>query len=289
MPLERREIELGGLTFEVDAAGPGDGPLVILLHGFPQSNYAWRHELPALAEAGYLAMAPNQRGYSPGARPLEVAGYAIEHLVGDIFALADHAGRERFHLVGHDWGGALGWLAAERAPERLRSLSILSRPHPNAFARALAETEDQVKRSGHHKTLLPAEAAAGLLANGAEKLRAVYRRHNVPDGDVEAYLATLGDEAALNAAINWYRAGAGRATAGADGKAAGIAPTTVPTLYIWGDQDYPVSPQAAAWTADHVAADYTFVNLDGIGHFITDEKPGAVKGPLLEHLARWRE
>lgn len=287
MPLETREIDLGGLAFEVDVAGPENGALVILLHGFPQSKHAWRHELAALAAAGYRAMAPNQRGYSPGARPAEIADYATKHLVGDVFALAAAAGAERFHLVGHDWGGALTWLAAARAPERLRSITVLSRPHPNAFARALAETEDQVKRSGHHKSLQPADSAARLLANDAENLRALYDRHNLAKADAEAYLETLGDEAALNAAINWYRAAAGQVMAGPDGKSGTIAATSVPTLYIWGDQDYPVSPQAAQWTADYVTADYSFHILEGIGHFITDEQPGAVQGLLLNHLAKW--
>src|SRR5512138_1469151 len=141
-----------GLTFTADVSGPADAPLVLLLHGFPESRHSWRAALPALASAGYRAVAPDQRGYSPGARPDpgDLANYGFDKLVNDaieIVAAAGHEGR-RLHLAGHDWGGQVSWGVAAAHPGRLASLTILSRPHPKSFRRALLKEDgDQKHRS----------------------------------------------------------------------------------------------------------------------------------------------
>ena len=144
------------LTFDALAAGDASAPLVLLLHGFAESMHCWRAQVTALAAAGYRAIAPGQRGYSPGARPDtgDVANYHIERLMDDAMAIvaASGYGEARFHLAGHDWGGSIAWALADRFAERLASLTVLSRPHPNAFNRALQITDgDQAQRSRHHK------------------------------------------------------------------------------------------------------------------------------------------
>ena len=279
-------IGVDGMQFDIDLAGPADGALVLFLHGFPQSKFAWRHELRPLAAAGYRAAAPNQRGYSPGARPGGLSDYGTQILVADVFAIADALGAETFHLVGHDWGGALAWLAAAKAPDRLLSLTVLSRPHPDAFARALAETADQAHRSRHHKAFLNPETEALFLADNARRFRKMLASHDLPAANIDAYLEVLGTEDALGAAVNWYRAAGGNLTAKNSATANGLGPITVPTLYIWGDEDNSVGPDAANWTADFVDADYTFHRIAGVGHFITDQRPGVVAEPLLIHLMR---
>ena len=133
--IDRLEIEAGGFTFTGRACGPHDGRKVLLLHGFPQTSWAWRDELWALGRAGYRAIAPDQRGYCIGARPAEVGDYATEHLLHDVVALADAMDMETFDLVGHDWGGMLAWIVASRHPGRVRTLSVVSTPHPLALAR----------------------------------------------------------------------------------------------------------------------------------------------------------
>ena len=127
-------------------------------------------------------------------------------LVADALAIASSLGAERFHLVGHDWGGQLAWIVAAQNPRRVRTLSILSRPHPAAFARAMADEPEQATRSRHHRSFQRPEATDELLADGAARLRTVLRNQGVPESDVAAYLATLGERAALDAAVNWYRA-----------------------------------------------------------------------------------
>src|SRR4051812_27824865 len=137
--METIEIPVGGMTFTARVAGPSDGRLVFLLHGFPESSYSWRHQLGALAAAGYRAVAPDQRGYSPGARPEAIEAYAVPHLVADVLAMADDMGGHEIDVIGHDWGGSVAWQLAGRFPERLRTLTVLSTPHPAAFTSALRD------------------------------------------------------------------------------------------------------------------------------------------------------
>ena len=273
--------------FTADTAGPATGQLVLLLHGYPQTRHTWRHQLPALGAAGYRAVAPDQRGYSPGVRPDPAKGldaYAIDRLVQDVLDLADAAAGpgERFHLVGHDWGGHVSWVAAHRHPARLRSLAILSRPHPAAFRRAFRENADEQRhRSRHHKIFHDPTTGPRLLEDGARRLRARLSEQGVSEAAVAEYLSVLGEPAALEAALAWYRA-AGTLTA------VEVGPIRVPTLYIWGDADATVGPSAARFTADFVTGPFEFAVLPGIGHFLTDQDPEAVTRGLLSHLARHR-
>ena len=156
---------------------------------------------------------------------------------------------------------------------------MLSRPHPAAFARAMSEDPEQAKRSRHHRTHQRAEATDEWLADGAARLRTVLRNQGVSDADVAAYLATLGERAALDAAIHWYRAAGSSGIAAAD-----VPPVRVPTLYVWGDADATVGRPAAEGTRKFVDAPYRFVELPGIGHFVTDQAPDAFPPLLLEHL-----
>ena len=175
-----------GFTFTTDAAGPAGGALVLLLHGFPESRHSWRAALPALATAGYRAVAPDQRGYSPGARPdpKDLANYAFDKLIADAIDIADAAGAQgkRFHLVGHDWGGQVSWGVAGKHPDRLASLTILSRPHPASFRRALLKEDgDQKHRSRHHRKFLEPETGPMLLEENARRLRRNLATQGVPD------------------------------------------------------------------------------------------------------------
>jgi pimeloyl-ACP methyl ester carboxylesterase len=269
------------LTFDALVAGEIGAPLVLLLHGFPESMHMWRAQLNALADMGYRAMAPNQRGYSKGARPdpRDPSRYHIDRLTEDAMAIvaACGYGDKRFHLVGHDWGGAIGWALADRAAERIASLTVLSRPHPNAFNRALEMPDgDQAHRSRHHTAFLELDAADKLLADDAKWLRKVLAAAGVPSVAIEQHLSVLGNKDAMEAALAWYRArGAIRTPLG---------PTRVPTLYIWGDTDETVGRAAAEGTIDFIAAPYRFVELQGVGHFAAEQVPERISELLLEHL-----
>jgi pimeloyl-ACP methyl ester carboxylesterase len=272
-----------GLTFTTDVAGPAGGALVLLLHGFPESRHSWRAALPALAAAGYRAVAPDQRGYSARARPdpKDLSNYAFDKLIADAIDIADASGSagKRFHLVGHDWGGQVSWGVAGRHPDRLASLTILSRPHPSSFRRELLKEDgDQKHRSRHHRKFLEPETGPMLLEEDARRLRRNLATQGVPDAAIAEHLSVLGNPEALEAALAWYRAN--------KGLAAEIGTIQVPTLYIWGDADATVGPDAAHGTRDFVGKAYGMEILPGVGHFVMDQAPAKAVELLLNHLGR---
>lgn len=276
--MEQRSIPAGGFTFEARLSGPADGRVVLLLHGFPESSRSWDAQLNALADAGYRAVAFDQRGYSPGARPFDVGSYAIGHLVGDAVAMADALGASAVDLVGHDWGGAVAWQLAGRHPERVRSLTVVSTPHPAAFTAALADAEgEQAQKSWYMAWFqTPEEPERTLLENDAAPLRALYA--GLPHDAIEEYVALFRQPGALTAAINWYRAASGEMVTG-------MGPITMPTLYVWSTNDMALGRAAAEATAAHVDGPYRFEVLEGVSHWIPEQAPAALNSMLLEHLA----
>jgi pimeloyl-ACP methyl ester carboxylesterase len=283
--IETRRIKTApGLVFDVSVAGADAAPLVLLLHGFCVSRHFWDNQLPALAEAGYFAVAPNQRGYSVDARPdpQDFDNYRVDRLIADALDIVAVAGQgnRRFHLVGHDWGGSLSWLIADRYPERLASLTMLSRPHPASFARALRMPDgEQAHRSRHHQEFLDLAAGPRLLADDAAWVRIRLARNGVPETAIAAHLSVIGNPPAMEAALAWYRA---------RGERQPVGPTRVPTLFIWGDADDTVGRAAAEGTGEFIATDYQFAALPGVGHYAADQVPQQVTALLLDHLARHR-
>ncbi len=279
-----RQVQTGpDMVFDVSVAGAAAAPLVLMLHGFGVSRHFYNAQVEALSKAGYFVAAPNQRGYSAGARPdpADHASYRIECLIADAFDLvaALGYGERRFHLVGHDWGGSLAWHIADQQPERLASLTMLSRPHPAAFNRALGLPDgEQARRSGHHTRFLDPAAGAAILADDANWLRSRLTANGVPDAAIAAHLSVIGNPTAMEAALAWYRARGVRHDP--------VGVTAVPTLFIWGDRDDTVGRAAAEGTAEFVAAPYQFAELPGVGHYAADQAPDQVNALLLEHLAR---
>lgn len=274
---EHHVVEHDGLAFDVHAAGPVDGEPVVLLHGFPQSARSWSAVGRLLLEAdpGLRLLAPDQRGYSPGARPTDVAAYATGTLADDVVALAAAVGAERFHLVGHDWGAAVAWSVAAHHSDRLRSLTALSIPHLAAFGRALAEDDEQ-QRLSSYIGLFRRDGAAEelLLADGGRRIRDMYDGQ-VAATDVAVYVALMAD-GALTPALAWYRA------MGRDLQ--DLPPVRVPTTFVWGEDDLATARAGAEGCADHVAADYRFVRLPGVGHWTPDEVPGVVAAEVLARV-----
>lgn len=274
--LTRMRIPTAAGTFDAVAAGPLDGRKVLLLHGVPECGIEWRHQLRALAADGYRAVAPNQRGYSPGVRPKHVEDYHVDRGVDDVTAIADQLGWRRFDLVGHDWGAVVGWVAASRHPLRVRTLTAVSAPHPAAFAEALRTDPDQRHRAALLDYLRrPEVPEREMLANGAARLRQGWPSA-IPRQRVEQYVRQLSEPGALTAALNWYRAN----TFTDD-----YQPVTVPTMYLWGSEDDAVGPEAAQRTSEWATGAYRFEVLDQIGHFVPEEAAERTSALLLEHLA----
>ncbi|MGI5256420.1 alpha/beta fold hydrolase [Streptomyces angustmyceticus] len=279
-PVEHLEIQAGPHTYDALACGPADGEFVLLLHGWPEFADSWSAVLPALGAAGYRAVAVDQRGYSPRARPPRIADYAVPELVADALAFADSQGAGRFHLVSHDWGGMVAWALAGAHPERLKSLTVLATPHPDALNRAAAEDPDQHHRLDYVRFFRRDDGAAetALLADDAARLRAAYAG-KVPAALVERNVRRLSAPGALTATLNWYRAPESVISVPA-------GRITVPTLFLWGSEDTALGRLAAESTGEWVDGPYRFEALEGASHWLPEEVPDVVTPPILDHLGR---
>lgn len=279
--LESLKIEANGFTFEGLGSGPSGGSPVVFLHGFPQTSWSWRHQLEAVGNAGYRALAFDQRGYSPGARPTEVSRYAIEELVSDVLAVADSLGIERFDLVGHDWGGMVAWAVAGMHPERLRTVTVLSTPHPLAFGVALSEEgSDQQSRSSYI-TVFRQEGVAEKALLGEDGsgngLRTLFSASGFASDDSEVFVKAMTEPGALTAALNWYRATELDSMQG-------VGAISVPTMYVWSTEDIALGREAALATAQHVTGPYRFEVLEGVSHWIPEMAPDQVNSLVLDFL-----
>ena len=252
-----------GLTFDVRDAGPDDGEPVVLLHGFPQDSSAWDRMAPALHQHGLRTLAPDQRGYSPMARPRGRAAYRLRETVNDVLALLDAAGLDSAHVVGHDWGGIVGWALGAWHPDRLRSLTALSVPHPGAMARAMV-TSDQALRSYYMGLFqLPVLPEQLLLTGNGAALRRMLAHGGLPEDAVDRYARRMQEPGALTAAINWYRA---LPWSGRDP----VGKVRVPTLHVWSTGDAFLGRAATEDTARFVDAYYRLEVLDGVTHWIPE-------------------
>lgn len=264
-----------GLVFDVRDEGPEDGDVVVLLHGFPQRASSWDRVVPRLHAAGLRTLAPDQRGYSPGARPRRRRDYRSAELEADVVALLNLLDGP-VHLVGHDWGAVVGWLVAAHRPELLRSWTAVSVPHPAAMLRSFV-TSTQLLRSWYmglfQVPLLPERllssrpAEASLRAGGmSRELVARYRREIVEDG-------------ALSGGLAWYRG------LPLSDPRTSLGPVRVPTTMVWSDGDVALSRAGAELTERHVRAPYELVVLEGVSHWVPEEAPDALADAVLARAA----
>jgi len=278
--LNHRFLDASGIRFHL--AEQGDGPLVLLLHGFPECWYSWRHQLPALAGAGFHAVAPDLRGYNLTDKP--PSGYDVDTLVADAERLIRALGADAAHVVGHDWGGIIAWLLAARRPEVVRSLAIMNAPHPTAFARYARSSPAQLIRSSYmfffQLPWLPewalTRAGASTIVSGLR--RAAVRHDAFTDADLDIFREAWLRPGVARAAINYYRQlfrnGLGRLP---------HDPVIVPTLVLWGEGD-PVLPPAMNDHLGDWVRDLTYRPIPDCGHWTQQEQPELVNEQLLSWL-----
>jgi pimeloyl-ACP methyl ester carboxylesterase len=266
-------LEHDSLAFPAIAAGPVDGDLVLLLHGFPQTARAWTAQVQTLGREGWRAVAPDLRGFAAQALPTAVADYTQDRIRGDVFAIANQLGAERFHLVGHDLGGIIAWDVACRHPDRIRSLTVASTPHLAAFAAALDSGQPPLPPFELFRQ--PGIAEQVMLANQAAALRASY--NGLEPDLIDHYVAHFSSPGILTGALNHFRS-----FDYSDWRA--LPAATVATLFVWGSDDPYLAESTARETRAHVAAAYTEVALDGIGHWVPELATEATTTLLLNHL-----
>lgn len=283
MTITIRNLEANGMTFRCREAGTRGEP-VLLLHGFPETSHMWTRLMPALVEAGYRCLAPDQRGYSAGARPEGIENYRTELLVSDALALMDAWGATgKFHLVAHDWGAGVGWRVVAGHPERIASWTSLSIPHPASYGRAFREDPEQQEKSQYILFFQePGAAEAAMSADNWAMLRSVWDKSDAEE--VAEYMDTFTRPGAMTAALNWYRAAFGGGTLQDD--SANEFKVALPTLTIWGNQDQAVGRATTKSHNQYMTGYNRFVEMDA-GHWLVQEKFEDVKGEVLAHLKRF--
>ena len=265
-----------GLTFEYSDDGPADGPVVIALHGFPVDRTSWSGITAALVAAGYRVLAPDQRGYSPGARPRGRRAYTLDLLAGDVLALADQAGAATVDVVGHDWGAAIAWYLAAVHPDRVRTLSALSVPHTSAFKQALKTR--QALRSWYILMFqLPWLPERFVSSGNGDAFRKELLSAGVSAEIAARYGSRLAHPPDLTGPINWYRAIPFRIRDH-------VPPVTVPTLFVWSDGDPYITRHTAELCGRWVTGPYRFEILTGISHWIPECAPERTAELILEQL-----
>ncbi len=268
--IQEQQIEVGEFVFEAYVAGPEDGDLVLMLHGFPQSAAEWETQLNELGAQGYRAVAFNQRGYSPGARPEAVEEYTTVNLADDALGVADALGVDDFHLVGHDWGAAVAWRVASLAPERVQTLTALSVSHTDAYVAAFSDPASCQSQAGSYifPFLAPGYEEV-LLADDAALLRA--EMAELSSDQVDAHLDVVGNPEALAAALKYYRAAFTLPEPSPP-----LGPIATPTTLGWGDQDPYTCDDSILATEDHMTGPYTLEIFEGATHWLPELAPETV-------------
>ena len=282
-----------GVELDVWTAGDPANPPIIFLHGFPESHRTWRHQMAGLSDR-YYCIAPDQRGYARSSKPTDVSDYAVPKLVGDVFALADALGIDRFTLAAHDWGGAIGWAAALGRPDRVERLIIANAPHPYMFQKMLIEDLGQRAASQYIRTFRGDDLERRIAENGLDWFfDHSFMRHLTADevGAEEraAYLDEWSQPGALTAMFNWYRASPMTVPAMDEDAPrppfldAPFPKLSMPVLIVWGMEDKALLP-CLLDGLDPLIDDLTIVRIEGAGHFVPWEAPDAVTRAMADWL-----
>lgn len=284
IPLEQIVFRNGPIELHAVASGPPDGPVVVLLHGFPEFWYSWHKQIEPLATAGFRVIVPDQRGYNKSSKPRGAASYALTELTSDVLAIADQLSQDHIFLAGHDWGAAVAWSAALLHPQRIAKLAILNVPHPSVMRRYLNTNRRQLRRSWYmflfQLPWLPEAAFSAFnFRLGVRSLVRSSRPNTFSAEDLAQYRAAWSQPGALTAMINWYRAAFRYRSKFPD------STVHVPTRILWGERDaFLLSAMAQDSLRYCDAAElYTFANAT---HWLQHEEPARVSELLIDFFRK---
>ena len=270
--MKRIQIKARGFTFDALSDGPEEGPLLILLHGLPRTSWEWHHQIPKFAEAGFRVVAPDMRGYSPGARPEGKRKYAVKEFVKDTLAIADELGwaDRPFHLMACSIGAVIAWVVAAKYPTRVATLACINQPHPMAIVDTMATQAADSQREGY--TYFSKYREEG---REWENFETALNRYDLPEEELEPYRKALGSDEALRAVFHWYRVL----------RVPVLKPVVMPTMYIWPRNVTNVKKETAEANAKYVKGPYRFEILEKALNFALQMEPEKTTRLLLEHLA----
>lgn len=281
--LEHGTVDTNGVSLHTVRAGPADGPLVVLLHGFPEFWYGWRRQIGPLAEAGYRVVVPDQRGYNRSDKPDGLAAFNIDVLVDDVIGVIETAGRDDATVIGHDWGAAVAWWLASTVPESVDRLVTMNVPHPVVFRRFLTRDPRQMLRSWYMFYFqLPRLPEWGFSRNdyslGTRVLRATSRAGAFTDDDLDRYREAWSNPGAVTGMINWYRALFRTST-----ERSPAFPIEVPTRLIWGTDDTALREAMAEPSLD-LCTDGRLTRIEDATHWVQHEAAERVNRVILDFL-----
>ncbi|TMU56066.1 alpha/beta fold hydrolase [Flagellimonas algicola] len=276
------QVKVGKLIFDCRTEGNKEDELVMFLHGFPESSYMWRKLMSHLVEKGFYCVAPNLRGFSKGASPKGKKHYSLDKLSKDVLDISKSLGKSKFHLVGHDWGAAIGWKVVHDHRDAILSWTGISVPHLQAFGKAIVVDEQQRKMSQYIKNFQwPYLPERGIRKNDFKAFKRLWK-HSEPD-EVEAYLKIFSVPKQLTAALNYYRGNYKLLKKAAENQILGDI--HVPTLFIWGKKDVAIGSYAVEEGHQYMKDDYQYLELDA-GHWLIQTNYQDLQQAISVHLDR---
>jgi len=276
----QKKITFGQLEFDCRVSGDEQNELIIFLHGFPETSFMWLKIMEKLSSLGFYCIAPDMRGYSKNACPKGVKHYRMEKLCQDILNIADAAKKTRFHLIGHDWGAAIGWNIVYNNPERIISWTGLSVPHGKALGKAIKLDKEQQKKTSYIKYfILPYIPEVMIRKNDFEKFRKLWK-HSSPE-ELKNYLSVFQRKQTLTATLNYYRANFRK------GKNQSLGEIISPTLFIWGNKDLAIGSFAVESNHKYMKGEYTFLELNA-GHWLIQTNYAEVETAIIDHVTKYK-
>jgi len=279
---ETIKIKVDNLIFDCRTDGIKENELVILLHGFPETSYMWKKLMSSFSENGFYCIAPNLRGYSKGACPKGKKHYSLDKLAKDVLDISEFLNKPKFHLVGHDWGAAIGWKVVHDYKDRILSWTGISVPHLQAFGKAIVADQEQSKMSQYIKNFqLPYLPEIQIRKNDFRLFKKLWK--NSDSNEIDDYLEVFGNPKQLTASLNYYRSNYKLLKKASKNQILGDI--HVPTLFIWGNKDIAIGSYSVSESHQYMKSDYEFIELKS-GHWLIQTNYPELKDAITKHIIK---